>query len=58
MPPATPPATTPATTPARRPAALATRARAWLRRLDSYTLEGFNPGMPYRPRHDRGPDRG
>jgi hypothetical protein len=54
MTPAMTPATTPATTPARRPAALATRARAWLRRLDGYTLEVFNPGMPYRPRHDRG----
>ena len=43
----------PATTPARRPAALAARARAWLRRLADYTLEVFNPGMPYRPRHDR-----
>jgi hypothetical protein len=39
---------------ASRPTALATRARSWLRRLDSYTLEVFNPGRPYRPRPDRG----
>jgi hypothetical protein len=44
----------PAATTTRRPAALATRTRAWLRRLDAYTLEVFNPGMPYRPRPDRG----
>ncbi|MGY1698277.1 hypothetical protein [Geodermatophilus sp. SYSU D00766] len=41
-------------TTARRPAPLATRTRAWLRRLDAYTLEVFNPGLPYRPRPDRG----
>ena len=30
-------------TPANRSTALATRTRAWLRRLDAYTLEVFNP---------------
>jgi hypothetical protein len=30
-----------------------TRTRTWLRRLDAYTLEVFNPGLPYRPRRDR-----
>ncbi len=34
------------------------RARSWLRRLDAYTLEVFNPGMPYRPRRDRTPAQG
>ena len=42
----TPPATTRTT--------LAARARSWVRRLDTYTLEVFNPGAPYRPRPDRG----
>jgi hypothetical protein len=43
-----------ATTAPARPGALATRTRSWLRRLDAYTLEVFNPGAPYRPRPDRG----
>ena len=30
-----------------------TTARALLRRFDQYTLEVFNPGLPYRPRRDR-----
>jgi hypothetical protein len=30
-----------------------TRTRTWLRRFDAYTLEVFNPGLPYRPRRDR-----
>jgi hypothetical protein len=47
------PAMTPAGTPAGRPAPLAARTRAWLRRLDAYTLDVFNPGAPYRPRPDR-----
>ena len=38
----------------RRPAPIATRARAWLRRFDAYTLEVFNAGTPVRPRPDRG----
>ena len=46
--------TPPAMTPTPRPTALTTRARSWLRRLDTYTLEVFNPGAPYRPRPDRG----
>jgi hypothetical protein len=29
-------------------------ASTWLHRFDRYTLEVFNPGMPYRPRVDRG----
>ncbi len=33
-------------------------ARTWLRRLDAYTLEVFNPGLPYRPRRDRLSPRG
>ncbi len=41
-------------TPANRSTALATRTRAWLRRLDAYTLEVFNAGTPVRPRPDRG----
>ncbi|MGY1671915.1 hypothetical protein [Geodermatophilus sp. SYSU D00710] len=41
-------------TPARRTTASTGRTRTWLRRLDAYTLEVFNPGMPYRPRPDRG----
>lgn len=43
-----------ATTPPARTGALAGRTRSWLRRLDAYTLEVFNPGAPYRPRPDRG----
>ncbi|PRY50083.1 hypothetical protein LY71_104119 [Geodermatophilus tzadiensis] len=35
-----------------------TTARALLRRFDQYTLEVFNPGLPYRPRTDRRPQRG
>ena len=45
--------TTPAATPGTTPGATRSTARAWLRRLDAYTLEVFNPGLPYRPRRDR-----
>ena len=44
----------PPTTPTPRPTALGARTRSWLRRLDAYTLDVFNPGAPYRPRPDRG----
>jgi hypothetical protein len=42
-----------AMTPASRTTALTTRARSWLRRFDSYTLEFFNAGTPVRPRPER-----
>ena len=46
------------TTPAATPGATRSTARAWLRRLDAYTLEVFNPGLPYRPRRDRATAQG
>ncbi|WP_448639172.1 hypothetical protein [Geodermatophilus sp. URMC 63] len=40
------------------PATTRSTARTWLRRLDTYTLEVFNPGLPYRPRRDRATAQG